>query len=350
MKKAKIGVIGLGGVAHNRHFPDLIANHACEIVAICDINVQKLNEVGDRLGIDQAHRFTDYRDLIACPDVQGVEICTPNYLHVPMAVEAVNAGKIVNIEKPLSIDLEHTIPLQEALAEHPVPNMMCFSYRFYPAVRYAKWILDQGKLGTILNVNIEYLKSTGLNEGRPLEWRFIKEYAGTGVLGDLGVHLIDATEFLIGKLRSVSSKTGILVKERKRLDNDEMGKVETDDYCNFLAELDNGVAATFAITRCALGHKNTIRFDIFGTDGVISFNLNDPTVLSMYFKSSDQPSGLQTVPVPNEFFVKQEDTFVNLVNGKADEHLPTITDGIRCQQILDCLLKSAEEKRWVDIP
>ena len=350
MKKAKIGVIGLGGVAHNRHFPDLIANPECEIVAICDINVQKLNEVGDRLGIDQAHRFTDYRDLIACPDVEGVEICTPNYLHVPMAVEAVHAGKIVNIEKPLSIDLEHTIPLQEALAEHPVPNMMCFSYRFYPAVRYAKWILDQGKLGTILNVNIEYLKSTGLNEGRPLEWRFIKEYAGTGVLGDLGVHLIDATEFLIGKLRNVSSKTGILVKERKRLDSDEMGKVETDDYCNFLAELDNGVAATFAITRCALGHKNTIRFDIFGTDGVISFNLNDPTVLSMYFKNSDQPSGLQTVPVPEKFFVKQEDTFVNLVNGKADEHLPTITDGIRCQQILDCLLKSAEEKRWVDIP
>lgn len=350
MKKAKIGVIGLGGVAHNRHFPDLIANPACEIVAVCDIDTSKLNEVGDRLGIDQAHRFADYRDLIACPDVQGVEICTPNYLHVPMAVEAVKAGKIVNIEKPLSIDLEHTIPLQEALAEHPVPNMMCFSYRFYPAVRYAKRILDQGKLGTILNVNIEYLKSTGLNEGRPLEWRFIKEYAGTGVLGDLGVHLIDATEFLIGKLRSVSAKTGILVKERKRLDRDEMGKVETDDYCNFLAELDNGVAATFAITRCALGHKNTIRFDIFGTDGVISFNLNDPTVLSLYFKNGDQPNALQTVPVPNEFFVKQEDTFVDLVNGTVGEHLPTVSDGVRCQRILDCLLTSAEEKRWVDIP
>ncbi len=350
MAKAKIGIIGLGGVAHNRHFPDLIANPACEIVAICDINIDKLNEVGDRLGIDEAHRFTDYRDLIACPDVEGVEICTPNYLHVPMAVEAVNAGKMVNVEKPLSIDLAHTLPLQDALAKHPVPNMMCFSYRFYPAVRYAKWILEQGKLGTILNVNIEYLKSTGLNEGRPLEWRFVKEYAGTGVLGDLGVHLIDATEFLIGKLCSVSAKTGIIVKERKRLNSDEMGKVETDDYCNFLAELDNGVAATFAITRCALGHKNTIRFDIFGTNGVISFNLNNPSVLSMYFKNSDQPSGLQTVPVPKEFYVKQEDTFVNLVNGKADEHLPTISDGVRCQQILDCLLTSAEEKRWVDIP
>ena len=350
MKKAKIGIIGLGGVAHNRHFPDLIANPNCEIVAVCDIDTNKLNEVGDRLGIDQAHRFTDYRDLIACPDVQGVEICTPNYLHVPMAVEAVNAGKIVNVEKPLSIDLEHTILLQKALAEHPVPNMMCFSYRFYPAVRYAKQILDEGKLGDIISVNIEYLKSTGLNEGRPLEWRFIKEYAGTGVLGDLGVHLIDATEFLIGKLRSVSAKTGIVVKQRKRLDSNEMGNVETDDYCNFLAELDGGIAATFAITRCALGHKNTIRFDIFGTDGVLSFNLNDPTVLSLYFKNGDQPSGLQTVAVPQEFYVKQEDTFVDLVNGTVGEHLPTVSDGVRCQQILDCLLKSAEEKRWVDIP
>ncbi len=351
MKKAKIGIIGLGGVAHNRHFPDLIANPNCEIVAVCDINEEKLKTVGDRFSLDDAHRFTDYHDLIACPDVDAVEICTPNHLHVPIAVEAVNAGKTVNIEKPLSLDLAHTVPLQEALAAHPVPNMMCFSYRFYPAVRYAKQILDERKLGDIISVNIEYLKSTGLNEGRPLEWRFVKEYAGTGVLGDLGVHLIDATEFLIGNIRSVSAKTGIVVKERKRLDSDEMGKVETDDYCNFLAELDGGVAASFAITRCALGHKNTIRFDIFGTDGVLSFNLNDPTILSLYFKNDEQtPNGLQTVAVPPEFFVKQEDTFVDLVNGKIGEHLPTVSDGIRCQQILDCLLSSAEEKRWVDIP
>ena len=351
MKKANIGIIGLGGIAQGVHIPNLITNPDCEITALCDIDTEKLNMVSNQLGIDESHRFTDYHDLIACPDVDAVEICTPNYLHVPMAVEAVNAGKTVNIEKPLSVDLPHTIPLQKALAEHPVPNMMCFSYRFYPAVRYAKQILDEGKLGDIISANIEYLKSSALWEGRRLEWRFIKEYAGTGVLGDLGVHLIDATEFLIGKLRSVSAKTGVVVKQRKRLDSNEMGNVETDDYCNFLAELDNGAAATFAITRCALGHGNTIKFDIFGTNGVISFNLNDPSVLLVHFEKGDEKTdGLHQVRVPDEFYVKQEDTFVDLVNGKVGEHLPTVADGIRCQQILDCLLKSAEEKRWINIP
>ncbi len=351
MKKARIGIIGLGGIAQGIHIPNLIANSDCEITAVCDIDTEKLNTVSDRLGIDESHRFTDYRDLIACPDVDAVEICTPNYLHVPMAVEVVNAGKAINIEKPLSIDLAHTVPLQEALSKHPVPNMMCFSYRFNPAIRFAKWIIEKGALGKIISVNIEYLKSSGLWEGRRLEWRFIKEYAGTGVLGDLGVHLIDATEFLIGKIHSVSAKTGIVVKERKRLDSDEAGKVETDDYCNFIAELDDNVAASFVISRCAIGNGNTIKFDIFGADGVISFNLNDPYVLSVCLGEIDKKTdGLHQVRVPNEFYTNQEDTFVNLVNGKIGEHLPTISDGIRCQQILDCLLTSAEEKRWVNIP
>ncbi len=351
MKKARIGIIGLGGIAQGVHIPNLIANSDCAITAICDINVDKLNTVGDQLGIDESHRFTDYRNLVACPDVDAVEICTPNYLHVPMAVEAVGAGKAINIEKPLSVDLAHTLPLQQVLTEHPVPNMMCFSYRFFPAVRFAKWIIEKRMLGKIVSVNVEYLKSSALWEGRRLEWRFIKEYAGTGVLGDLGVHLIDATEFLIGNIRSVSAKTGIVVKERKRLDSDEMGNVETDDYCNFIAELGNGIAATFSITRCALGHGNTIKFDIFGTNGVISFNLNDPSVLSVCLGEVDKKAnGLHQVCVPDEFYVKQEDTFVDLVNGKVGEHLPTVKDGVRCQQILDCLLTSAEEKRWVDIP
>lgn len=195
---------------------------------------------------------------ITCDDVDAVEICTPNYLHVPMVIDAVKAGKPINVEKPLSINLSEAKKLEDALKNNTVPNMMCFSYRFKPAVRYAKEILNRKLLGDILSVNVEYLKSSAFMEGRRLDWRFVKEYAGTGVLGDLGVHLIDMAQFLLGDMTRVCAEAGIIVKQRKKLDSDELGNVETDDYCNFMADFECGAHGMFTITRCAIGHKNTI--------------------------------------------------------------------------------------------
>jgi len=348
MKNVRIGIIGVGGIAKSVHIPEIQKSKGGKITAICDIDEQALYDVGEQLGIDENYRFKDYRDLIACDVVDAVEICTPNYLHVPMALDAIHAGKPVNVEKPLSINYLEAKKLEDALAVKSIPNMMCFSYRFKPAVRYAKWILEKGLIGKVLSVNVEYLKSSAFWEGRKLDWRFIKKYAGTGVLGDLGVHLIDMTRFLIGDVESVCATTGIVVKERQRIDSNEMGKVETDDYCNFLANIRGGVAGTFVITRCAIGHNNTIKYDIFGTEGVISFDLNNPEILGVCIGEVDVKSfGMHNVKVPAEFYVTQEQTFIDLVNGKECKYLPTVKDGIECQKILDALLQSSEENRWV---
>jgi predicted dehydrogenase len=98
-------------------------------------------------------------------------------------------------------------------------------------------MIDKGLIGDIVTINVEYSKSSAFWQGRRMDWRFVKKYAGTGVLGDLGVHLIDMAQLLVGDFKSVSATTGIVVKERQLLDSDEWGKVETDDYCNFIAEL-----------------------------------------------------------------------------------------------------------------
>ncbi|MCQ2432379.1 MAG: Gfo/Idh/MocA family oxidoreductase [Clostridia bacterium] len=346
----RIGIIGCGGIANGVHITQLLNVNQCKITALCDINPKALASTAARVGIDEAHCFSDYHDLIACPDVDAVEICTPNYLHIPMAVDVVHAGKSVNVEKPLAIRYEQAKALEDALAETPVPNMMCFSYRFFPAVRYAKWILDKGLIGKIVSVNVEYLKSSAFWEGRRLEWRFVKEYAGTGVLGDLGVHLIDMARFLLGDFHSVCAQTGIVVKQRKRLDSEEYGSVETDDYCNFLADIGDGIPGSFTVTRCALGNANTIKYDIFGEDGVISFNLNNPDTLGVCIGEVDKKSdGLHQVRVPAEFRIGQEQMFVDMVSGKPCQFLPTVEDGIACQKILDALLDSSEQRRWVDI-
>lgn len=351
----RVGIIGCGGIATGKHIPELLKVADCKITAICDIDKNALERTKAGLGLDEKHCFEDYKKLIECDDVDAVEICTPNYLHVPMAEYAVTHGKAINVEKPLAISADDTKNLEKLLCENGTPNMMCFSYRFFPAVRYAKHILDRGLIGKVVSVNVEYLKSSAFWEGRRLDWRFVKEYAGTGVLGDLGVHLIDMAQLLVGDVKSVSAMAGVVVKQRMKLDCDELANVETDDYCNFIASLcdrttGDSVPASFVITRCAIGHANTIKYDIFGTDGVISFDLNNPDVLGVCIGEVDKAcDGLHTVKVPQKFKIAQEQMFIDRVNGKECVHLPTIADGIKCQRVLDALLKSSEQRRTIDI-
>ena len=346
----KIGIIGVGGIAQNAHIKELKECKDAKITAICDIEEATLNKVGDDLNLDAKYRFKDYMDLINCDEVDAVQICTPNYLHVEMATAAVKKGKPIEVEKPLGLDYKDTLPLTKALEENPVPNMMCMSYRFKPAVRFAKWIMNKNLIGDIISIDVQYLKSSAFMEGRRLDWRFVKKYAGTGVLGDLAVHLIDLATLLAGDLKKVSAQTKIIVKERKKLDSEEIAPVETDDYCSFIGEMDNGILANFLITRCAIGNVNTIKFDVYATNGVISFNLNNPEELGVCIGEVDVKSdGLHTVKVPKEFYAKQEQSFVDLVNGKECEHLPKVEDGVKLQKILDAILESADKQKWVNI-
>lgn len=345
----KIGIIGLGGIS-KKHIKEILESSQAKIRAICDMDEEKLKSVGDRLEIPEENRFTDYRALIACPEVEAVEICTPNYLHIPMAMEVVKAGKALELEKPLSVDYQGVDELVQAIEAKGIVNMTCFSYRFMPAVRYAKHLIETGKLGKIINVDVAYLKSSGFWAGRRLDWRFVKKYAGCGVIGDLGVHLIDMTRFLVGDFRSVYASTEIVVKKRQRLDSDEYADVETEDIATFLAKLEGNVKANFLISRCAIGNSNTIKYEIYGTEGVLRFNLNNPNELTLCIGEVDRETdSIHTVKVPKAYYCGQEDTFIRAALGQQTEHLPTVREGAMCQKIVDALLKSAETDTVVKV-
>ena len=345
----RVGIIGLGGIS-NKHIKELKTIPECKITAICDIDEKKLCKVGEELKIPTENRFKDYRELVNCEDVDAVEICTPNHLHVPMSVAAIEAGKPFNVEKPLSVSYEDAFLLGEKLKEKPTPNMICFSYRFMPAVRYAKRMMENGEIGKVINVQVEYLKSSAFMKDRRLEWRFIKKYAGTGVLGDLGVHLVDMATFLLGDVKAVSAVKGIVVKERKLIGSDEIGEVETDDYCSFMAEIGEGINGNFFITRCALGNQNTIKFDVFGEKGMISFNLNTPEVIYINKDTENVDKGkLECITVPDEFKIMQEQMFIDMVNNKDCKYLPTVEDGLKMQKVIDAILESSEKRAWVEI-
>lgn len=350
MKIKKIGIVGVGGIACGRHIPELQAVKNCKITAICDVDENRLKTIGDNLCIPEKLRFTDYNDLINCSEVDAIEICTPNHLHVPIATAAVRANKPVNIEKPLSINLQSCEDLKLALIENNIPNMMSFTYRFMPAIRYAKWLIENGTIGDILNVDVEYFKNSGYIKGRRLEWRFQKDKAGTGVLGDLGVHLIDMAELLAGKITSVCGVADIIVKQRQQLDSDEWANVETDDYCSFICNMENNVRGNFVISRCALGKDNSVKFDIYGTKGVICFDMNNPNILSFCANENDPAKEkIKTVDVPQQFHTSQGAEFIKMLCGEKCDLLPTVTDGLRCQKILDSILESSQKRCWVDI-
>lgn len=351
-KKVRIGLIGVGGIAQGAHLPPLTQSPDVEIAALCDVNPDTLRKVGDRYNVPESRRFSDYRDLVACPEVDAVEVCTPNNMHIPCALAAVQAGKPVNVEKPLALSCQDAQPLLNLLKEKPVVSMMCFSYRFRPAVQYAKHLLEQGLLGDLVSVRVEYLKDSAFWEGRRLDWRFDKTIAGTGVLGDLGAHLVDMTRYLLGEFRAVSADCGTIVKERKRLDSEEYAPVTTDDYCHFIARLgkNSEIFANFSISRCCIGHANTIRYDVYGSKGVLSFDLNNPDVLGVCVGEVDREcKSLHTVKVPQKYACQQEQTFVDAVLGRPCDVLPDLNDGMECQKILDALLLSSEEKRWVSL-
>lgn len=345
----RIGIIGCGRISAG-HILGIGEAHDGVVTALCDIDEEKLREKGDALHIPAERRFRDYHDLIDCLEVDAVEICTPNDLHVPMAAAVIRAGKPVNIEKPLTTTCAALAPVEEALRERQVPNMMCFSYRFMPAVRFAKEIVDKGLLGNIITAQVEYLQSGAFIEGRRLEWRFDKPRTGTGAIGDLGVHLIDMTRYLLGDFRAVCGRKGIVVKQRRKLDSEELAPVTADDYAMFLADLECGVTASFTVTRCAIGHSNTIRYDLFGTEGVLSFNLNDPTVLGVCLGEVDRKTGgLHTVKVPPQYRASQEQTFIDLALGRCREPVAGIPDGIACQRILDAIDRSSNENTWISV-
>ncbi len=345
----RIGIIGLGiGMFHIGRINE--AENG-EVYAICDLNKEKLKTVGDRLGIPEERRFTNYLDLINCEGVDAVEVCTPNYLHAKMAIDVIKAGKPVQVEKPLDVNFDEAVKIRNALEENYVPNMTTLSYRYYSCVRYAKHLLEQNAIGEIVSLKIEYLKDSAFWKGRRLDWRFEKKYAGEGgVTADLGAHLFDLSEFLVGRIDRIMATTNIIVKKRQVIGGDEWADVETDDVAQGLFKHVNGATALFNISRCAQGHSNHILVDIYGKDGMISADLNEPDKIKLCIgEEAIAKKQAIEVDVPAEFKMSQEEAFILAVEGTPDKYHPSIDDGLRCQRIIDSILESSKKNTWIKV-
>ena len=348
----RIGSIGLGGISGGVHIPGIQRSPDLTLTAICDIDEKRLHERGEQYKIPEDHRFTDYRDLIACPDVDAVDISTPNNVHAEIAMASARAGKSYGVEKPVTMDTAEALELAKVTHDCGVQSMIYFSYRYKAAARYMRSILLSGRLGKLHHVNMQYYQAWGLESANcPLVWRYVKKIAASGALGDLGCHGLDLVSFVTGQqYTSVSAHLDTIVHERRLLDGSGMGKVDVDDFSNILATMDGGISASFQISRFAYGRGNYQRMEVYGDNGALVYHLDRiPGVDELEICDSSTGGKYVISEIPQEMRVDQMQSFADVLQGKGDGLNATIDDGVVNEKLLDGIILSSEEKRWITL-
>ncbi len=362
-----VGVIGVGGISSYVHLPGLRLCPQAEIVALCDTNRDLLRERGAEYGVSDL--VTDYQELLHLPAVDAVVIATPTVLHAPITLATVAAGKHVLVEKQLAMDYAEAATMYEAAERAGVRHMTAFTYRFVPAMRYLKHLLGAGTIGLPRHVRVARLQDWPEVD---IGWRQRKGLAGSGEVGDMGAHRIDFCHDLIGPIASVVSLTRTFVPERRGRDG-ALVPTDVEDFAAIIAEfapgvgVSEGTVASFDLSKLTkgrgMGGQGVDDFEVYGTEGTLIYHLNRPNELEI-----GRPDGsMETVPVPREFLVypgsprvpnegdpttifRYDEDFV-FVQAIADGRpaVPSFYDGMRCQAVIDAVLQSTAERRWVDV-
>jgi predicted dehydrogenase len=373
MNKLNIGLVGYGfmGRAHSNaylsvsQFFDLKYRPVLKAVAARD--AVKVKQFAHKWGYESHH--TDWRRLVENPEIDIIDIASPNDTHAEIAIAAAQAGKMILCDKPLARNLQEAQTMADTVKKTGVRTMVWYNYRRIPAVTLAKKIIDSGKLGRIYHYRAKFLQdwtiSPDVPQGGAALWRLDIDAAGSGVTGDLLAHCIDTSIWLNGGIDSVSAMTETFVKERKHNLTGKMEKVGIDDASAFLARFHNGSLATFEATRYARGHKALYTLEINGEHGSIAWDLHDLHRLQ-WFDHKDEGTlrGWRSIHVTDgdhpymanwwvpglaigfeHSFIHAIADFLNSVDGKEPAE-PTFEDAMKTEHVVDAVLRSAASGRW----
>jgi len=378
-----IGVVGYAfmGAAHAHawrtapHMFDLPLTPA--MVALCGRDAAAVTAAADRQGWASAE--TDWRELIARPDIDVVDICVPGDLHAEIAIAALDAGKHVLCEKPLAntpAEAEAMTAAAQRAAARGIRSMTGFNYRRAPALALARSLVADGRLGEIRHVRATYLQDWLTDSSFPLTWRLRRERAGSGALGDLGAHIIDLAQYLTGEpVTAVSGSLTTFVGQRpvpgSEPDELQAGAVTVDDAAVFTARLGAGATlGSFEVSRFAAGRKNALRIELNGSLGSVAFDLERLNELEFHDHAGDSlTAGFTRILVtepghpylsgwwPPGHVLGWDVTFsheiADLVTAIAEgtDPQPSFADGLRVQRVLAAVQESAAtDSRWITVP
>ena len=337
---------------------------------LCGRNPVTTAAAANTLGWETAS--TDWREVVADPEIDIVDIATPNDSHAEIAIAAAAAGKAILCEKPLGLSVPECERMVDAVTSAGVVNMVCHNYRRIPAVALAKRMLERGDLGDRLyHFRARFAQDWLLDPAFPLVWRLQAEHAGSGAHGDIDAHLIDLARYLVGEVSEVCGHLDTFVKQRP-LPADpgsgiphQTGEVTVDDAVSWIGRFDAGTLANVEATRFAAGRKNHLTFELNGSRGSVVFDLEDTNRLRFY--RTDDPAdlrGFRDIIVTEKehpfaaawwppghtlgyehTFVHTFADFIKAVVARENTH-PTFADGLANQRVLAAVEQSARTRQW----
>jgi predicted dehydrogenase len=317
------------------------------LVSLAGRDEAAVGEAARRYGYERS--VTDWHELVADPEVELLDNGGPNDLHAEPTIAAAEAGKHVICEKPLGRDAAESYEIWQRVARTEVVHMCAFNYRFVPAVRLARELIEAGELGEIHHFRGRYLQEWGPTDADV--WRFDRAAAGSGALGDLGAHVIDLARYLVGEVESVSALTATFRPGRS-----------VDDAFESAVRFEHGAVGTIEATRFATGRKNALVWEINGSKGSLAFDLERLNELQI----SEGSTGFRTRLVseaddpfwqwwwPHGHMLGWEHTFVHELRhllaaiageGEVGPHGATFEDGYRAAEVCDAVLRSADAGR-----
>ena len=375
-----VAVIGAGmvGRAHASAYRNAaslydLGGPVARLVTIADVHEPFAVDAARRFGYAKAE--TDWRRVLDDPSVDAVSIAVANNLHREIAVAFLEQGKHVLCEKPLAPTIADAQAMVDAAASSRAENAVGFTFRRSPAINAIKQQVEE-RLGPVRQFIGNYWCDYGFDPERPISWRY-RGGPGSGVLADIGSHLADLAELFCGGTTGVHGTTmATLIKDRPRplgvarghaggvAIGTERDPVENEDVCTWTSSHASGAVGTFALSRVAYGHANTLRFDLFCEGGTASFDLNRPAEFSVIDDGPAQAgNGARTVSIgpwhpyvagglpmdfptvghgQNDFFVFQARAFLDQIGGL--DRLPACPDmahGLHNLRVLDTITTAA---------
>ncbi len=381
-RRLGIAVVGFGwmGQAHSRSYlrlPTLFEDRPYDVdLVICSDNMEARRGIAESdFGFQET--TDDWRPAVEHPDVDAVIICAPNMLHEPLAVAAATAGKHVFCEKPVGGTPGQTARIEQACRRAGIVTGVGYNYRFAPLVLYAQELIAAGELGQITNYRGRFFSMYGADPMGLLSWRFLIDQAGHGATTDILSHAVDLALMLNGPITRVVGIGETFIKERplpsgagthydRGSPGDPTGEVTNEDYFGALAVFANGSHGMFEASRAIVGPQSQMAFDVYGTEGALSWNHETLNELQL-FRASDPQQGYTTVrasdrhPFHGAFVPGDANSigFEDMVAIQDHEFLAAVAEGrphtagmeqaLACVSVQAAMLKSWETGTWEDV-
>ncbi|WP_138443635.1 Gfo/Idh/MocA family protein [Sinomonas susongensis] len=279
------------------------------LVIAADTEPSRVDFARDVLGF--AEGTTDYREVLAHPEVDVVSICAPNFLHAEIGIAAARAGKHFWIEKPVGRGAEETNAVREAATAARVVTSIGYNYRHAPAVEHARHLVADGKLGRITNVRAAFFSGYASEPNGALSWRFDRKLAGTGVLADLFSHAADLCQYVVGPVAEITALTNTVYAQRPKIpmgtgthfaviEDGEMGDVENEDYAAALVRFGPsargaGAVGTIEASRVAVGPECGYQIEVYGTEGSLKWDFERMNELKVCLGRNNDEQGYTIV-------------------------------------------------------